>query len=506
VRRSDALALVMAVLGAILSTWVADGVYEGLPHLEDEFAFLWEAEVMAEGHIALVTPNEPRSIIVPFVVDFAGQRFGKYPPGWPAALSLGARLDTPWVVNALLAGLSIWLVYRLGSKIAGRKVGLLAAGLSLSSPMFLMLSGSMLSHTFSLFLTCALAVSWLDLFLPGLEDRAVVQTPHWMQCAVAGLSLGLLVITRPLTAAGVALPFFIHGLAMLVRRGRSVRRWLIAVGVLTILIASLLPLWNAALAGDPWMNPYTLWWEYDRVGFGPGIGVAQSGHNLYWAYWNLRWSLHAGVHDLFGWPYISWIFLPFGLVALRRKWKGWLLFSIFPALLLSYMTYWVGSWLYGPRYYYESLPGLAIVSAMGIAWLGGWMGEVKKGGSFKRVASGSLVLILMAFNILFYLPPRLAMMNQLNGIARSHLEPFERTDLDRAVVIVHTIDRWTEYGTLLTLTAPFADRDLVLAISRGPEADARLASGYSDWDIFHYYPDVPDVFYREPRTTDVMDD
>jgi hypothetical protein len=124
--------------------------------------------------------------------------------------------------------------------------------------------------------------------------------------------------------------------------------------------------------------------------------------------------------------------------------------------------------------------------------------------SMRRVICGSLLLLLIFLNLRFYLPPRLAMMNQLNGIARSRLEPFENANLGRAVVIVHTIDRWTEYGTLLTLTAPFAESELVVVISRGPHADARLASGYSGWDVFHYYSDTPNVFYREPRTTVVI--
>jgi hypothetical protein len=505
VKRTELLALILAILGSISSTWVSHSVYEGLPHLEDEFAFLWEAEVMAGGRIKLPTPFEARSHLVPFVVDYEGDRFGKYPPGWPAALSLGARWDAPWVVNALLAGFSIWLIYRLGSKVAGEKVGLLATVLSLTSPMFLILSGSMLSHTFSLFLTCAFALAWLELFpFKNIED-GVKQVPAWMLVMILGMSMGLLAITRPLTAVGVGLPFSIHGLAIFIRGSEVERKRLTGIGVVTILLIAILPLWNAALTGDPLLNLYTLWWEYDRIGFGPGVGVTESGHSLFLAWWNLRWSLRTGVHDLFGWPYISWIFLPFGLVALRRKWRGWLLFSIFPALILAYMAYWVGSWLYGPRYYFEALPGLAIVSAIGILWLGGWLKQIFEGVSMQRVISGSLILILIFLNLRFYLPPRLAMMNQLNDIAQSHLEPFENANLDRAVIIVHTIHRWTEYGTLLTLTAPFADeRDLVLVISRGPHADTRLASGYYGWEIFHYYSDTPNVFYREPRTTVVV--
>jgi 4-amino-4-deoxy-L-arabinose transferase-like glycosyltransferase len=504
VKRTEFLAVILAILGSLSSAWVSHSVYEGLPHLEDEFAFLWQAEVMAEGRIKLPSPFEARSHLVPFVVDYEGYRFGKYPPGWPAALSLGVRLGAPCVVNALLAGFSIWLIYRLGSKVAGEGAGLLAVVLSLTSPMFLMLSGSLLSHTLSLFLTCAFALAWLELFPFKNVDDGDKRIPAWVLVLILGMSLGLLAITRPLTAVGVGLPFIALGIVRFIRGNRAERKQLVSIGFLSLLLVTLLPLWNVAMTGDPTLNPYTLWWEYDRIGFGPGVGVTENGHSLFLAWWNLRWSLRTGVHDLFGWPYISWIFLPFGLMALRKKWEGWLLFSIFPALILSYMAYWVGSWLYGPRYYFEALPGLVVVSAMGILWLGGWLKRTVEGVSMRRVISGSLVLILIFLNLRFYLPPRLAMMNQLNGIARRHLEPFERADLDRAVVIVHTLDRWTEYGTLLTLTAPFTESDLVLVISCGPHADARLASGYSGWDIFHYYPDTPNVFYREPRTTVVI--
>jgi len=509
VKRTDLAAFVLAILGAVLSLWVSSSVYGRLPHLADEFAFLWEAEVMAEGRIELPTPFEPRSFLVPFVVDHEGHRFGKYTPGWPAALSLGARLEAPWVVNAILAGFSIWLIYRLGSKVAGEWVGLLAAALSISSPMFLMLSGSLLSHTFSLFLTCVFSLAWLELFLFKKEEIGGQllpgqKLPNWILVGSAGLSLGLLAVTRPLTAVGVGLPFLVHGVILFVRGQGSVRKQLIVMAVLTSLLALVIPIWNAALTGDPLINPYTLWWDYDRIGFGPGVGVTDTGHNLTLAFWNTRWSLRTGIHDLFGWPYLSWVFLPLGLIGLKGKREGWLLFSLFPALVLVYLSYWVGAWLYGPRYYFESLPGLAITSAVGILWVGGWVRRSEKRVSIRRVISGSLVLILVTCNILFYLPPRLAMMNQLNGISRSHLEPFERANLDRAVVFVHTLDRWTEYGTLLTLTAPFAERDLVVVYSRGYQDNARIASGYSGWDIFHYYQDTPGIFYREPRTTVVI--
>jgi len=499
VKRADVVAFVLAILGSVSSAWVAHSVYEGLPHLEDEFAFLWEAEVMTEGRIELATPFEANAHLVPFVVDYGGHRFGKYPPGWPAALSLGVRLGFPWEVNALFAGFSIWLIYRLGSKVAGKGVGLLGAGLSLSSPMFLMLSGSLLSHIFSLFLTCAFAMAWLELFPFKHKEECEKRIPTWMLVLITGMSLSLLALTRPLTAVGVGLPFILHGLWKFIRGNRSEQKQLIWIGALTFFLISLLPIWNAALTGDPLINPYTLWWEYDRIGFGPGIGVTETGHTLNLAYWNACWSLRTGVHDLFGWPYLSWIFLPFGLVAFKGKREGWILFSLFPALVLVYLAYWVGSWLYGPRYYFEALPGLAITSACGIAFIGGWGKRLTDRVSLRRVVSGFVVMIMVCFNILFYLPPRLAMMNQLNGISRHYLTPFEGLNEDQVLVIVHPIERWTEYGTLLTLTPPFAETGLVVVHSEGLVANMRLASGYSGWEVYHYYPDAPNIFYREPR-------
>jgi hypothetical protein len=501
VKRSELAALVVAFLGAALSIWVSRSVYEGLPHLEDEFAFLWEAEVMAEGRIELPTPIEPRSFLVPFVVDYEGHRFGKYTPGWPVALSLGVRVNAPWAVNAMLAGFSIWLIYRLGSKVAGEGAGLLAACLSISSPMVLMLSGSLLSHTFSLFLTCAFSLAWLELFPFKMELVKDKNIPAEVLVGVAGLSLGLLAVTRPLTAVGVGLPFFVHGVVMFLQRRGGVGKQLLMIGILAGLLALVVPFWNTALTGDPGLNPYTLWWEYDRIGFGPGVGVTETGHNLTLAIWNLRWSLRTGVHDLYGWPYLSWIFLPLGLMGLKGKQEGWLLFSLFPALVLVYMAYWVGAWLYGPRYYFEALPGLAIVSAIGILWLGGWYKETGIKLNLRRVVVGAMVLILVACNIHFYLPPRFTMMNQLNDVSRDHLEPFEQENLEHALVFVHVLNRWTEYGTLLTLTPPFSEDGLVLVYSSGGETDARVAAEYSGWNIYHYYPDEPDVFYHEPRTT-----
>ncbi len=109
------LALGISLLAGGLTLAVTQNIFEGIPHLEDEYAYLWEARVMARGEIKMPSPSCPRCFLVPFVVDYQGFRFGKYPPGWPAALSLAVRLGNPGGLNILLAAWCTWLTFRLVS-------------------------------------------------------------------------------------------------------------------------------------------------------------------------------------------------------------------------------------------------------------------------------------------------------------------------------------------------------------------------------------------------------
>jgi hypothetical protein len=496
-KRTDLFALGLALVGGIASFLVADRVFEQLPHLEDEFAYLWEAGAMAEGEAFLPTPDDPKSFLVPFVVDFEGIRFSKYPPGWSAALSVAVRAGAPWLANAIFAGFSIWLTYRLGSKLVGEVVGIVAAGLTVFSPMALMLAGTFLPHTFSLFLTLAFILAWLDIFGPDRDDHIGRGAPGWLLILVTGLSLGLLGVARPLTALAIGIPFAIHGLWILARMDRGERLRLAAISLLVAGMILTILSWNAMLTGELTKNLYTLWWEYDRLGFGPGIGVTDGGHSLRIAIDNVEWSLRSGVHDAFGWPYLSWVFLPFGLFAMRKKWVGWLSFSIFPALVVAYGFYWVGAWHYGPRYYFEALPVLAIVSAVGMGWLGGWLGGADR---YERVRKGLVITIvglLVGGNLVFYLPVN--MMTHLFGITRSRLEAFEMMGVERGLVIAHSAEDWRTYGNLLPLSPPFTRSELILVISRGVEVDEAVAASYPNLPTYHYYPDEPDILFTAPR-------
>jgi 4-amino-4-deoxy-L-arabinose transferase-like glycosyltransferase len=500
-RWADRLGACLALLSLAASLLIASRIYENLPHIEDEFANLWQAEVMAQDQLRLPSPAEPRYFVVPFVVDFEGWRFGKYPPGWPAALSLGARLNAPALVNALLASLCVWLTYRLGSRIGGRSLGLIAALLVASSPMFLMLAGSLMSHPLSLFLTLVLTLAWLQLFVPTGEPGAERGPPRWLQWATGGLALGLLVLTRPLTAAAVAFPFVVHAIWLMVKGPSRLRKEMAALALLALGVSLLLPLWQFAVTGNAATNPYTLWWAYDRIGFGPGHGPQPGGHSLQWASLNSRFSLWTLQHDLFGWPYLSWLFVPFGLWWLRRSLGLCLCLAIFPCLVLAYGAYWVGAWLYGPRYYVESLPALAVASAAGIVWLGGLVApSTSRWAHGRRLGISTAMIVLVALNSSHYLPVRLGGLHGLNGVSASLADGLlQAPDLEGKLILVNPIRHWTEAVTLMLLAPPFEDGGFLVTWDRDAQAEARLRQAYPGWPVAHYYPDQPGVLSPSRR-------
>ncbi len=501
----DLAALLFSLAAVIAAYVVAERVFERVPHLEDEIAYVWQAKAMAEGAITVPSPIYSHKFLVPFVVEHEGQRFGKYPLGWPALLAVGIKSGLRDWVNPLLAGLAVWFTYRLGKKLLGEIAGLIAAGLTLSSPFFLMNAGSLLSHPLGLVLSLAFVIAWWDLVGPRREH----QLPPWLPAVTAGSALGVLGLTRPFTALGVALPFIIHGLVRMVKGDPQERKRLLVTAGVAGLLSLLHFGWQAAATGDPFFNPYELWWPYDKVGFGPGHGVAEGGHSLRQAWLNTWFSTYVGWHDLFGWAGYSWLLLPFGLPAIRRNGRMWWTMSVVVSLFLIYMAYWIGAWTFGPRYQFEGLFSLTLLSAAGLCWTAGLPyhpGEPyvskTRWTRTRRLAMTAAAGFLVAVNLVFYLPPRLAAVNDLYGISRDALAPFEQAaEFAPAVIIVHA-DHWTGYGSLLELEDAFLTSPFVFVWGDQPGMRAELEAAFPGRNIFHYYPDEPGIFYTGPKGND----
>src|SRR5262249_14714820 len=141
------IAAALAFFAFFMSALVSQRVFERLPHLEDEMAYLFQAKTYAGGNLVISTPEPRRAYWQPFLIDQGGLRFGKYTPGWPMQLAIGVLLGQDWIINAFFAALTVALVYRLGREIFNSDVGVIAAALTSFSPMALLLDGTLMGHT-----------------------------------------------------------------------------------------------------------------------------------------------------------------------------------------------------------------------------------------------------------------------------------------------------------------------------------------------------------------------
>ncbi len=475
---SRAWAITAICLAALLATSAsAFFVFERLPHLEDEVAYIFQAKTLALGRLTVPSPEHADAFWFPFVLDYQGQRFGKYPPGWPAVLAVGELAHLPWLVNPVLAALALYLVYRLGRMLYDTRTGLLAAALGLTSPLLLVLGGSYLSHLASMVLLLLFSLSFVQVARGG---------NRWLALA-SGASLGIAFLCRSLTAVGYAAPFILYALTQVALRRQ--RHWpntlLIALGGAAL--ASLLPLYQWAVTGDPWLNPYLLWWPYDKIGFGPGIGWMPGGHSLHYAWLNLRQDLANAATDVLGWPGLSWAPLALALAlpptTPGRRRRDWLLLTPFVGLVSVYLFYWIGSPMrfWGPRYYFEGFGGLWILAAVGLLRL--WNALRTRPHWSRTLALAGLALLLVV-NLGINLPPRLAQAKGFYGISRAQLSPIEQAEIHNALVFVKA-KRWLEYGALLTEMGPLLTDDVLYPRSTTPQADAAVMDSYPERTVYY---------------------
>lgn len=294
------IVLSLALFAFGMSAAVSRVVFERLPHLEDEMAYLFGARTIARGHFVVPSVEPTNAYWQPFVIDHEGVRFSKYTPGWSIQLALGVWLGAEWFVNAAFAALSVALTYRLGKALFDRDTALIAAALIAFSPMAVLLNGSLMGHTTALF--------WTILFLDSyLRLRRTPRRLVW--ALAAGFALGMLILCRPLTAIGIAAPFVVWSMADLARALRQradllprVRSFVI-LSIVALSLAAIIPLYNYQATGDPTFNLYRLVWDYDRIGFGEGYG--RNGHTLEKGVRHARFDLSLTAADLFGWTFGS---------------------------------------------------------------------------------------------------------------------------------------------------------------------------------------------------------
>lgn len=465
------------VAGLGLAAFLAAGLFaarinQHLPHSEDEAAYLFQAQVFAQTRLTVPTPPLAAAFWSPFVVDYRGRRFGKYPPGWPLLLSTAVRAGQPWLANALLGAAAVTLMAGLARLFycTTQRVctlPLLAAVLMLVTPAFLFQSGSLLSHPASLIWVMLALAS-----LAGVGKRPAV-------AVLTGASLGAAFLTRPVSALAVGAVVVVFLLALILQ-GQIRPRALVWLALGGLPVASLLLLYGWQVGGSLAFNAYTLVWPYDRLGFGPDIGP--QGYSLHAAIFiNTRLKLALLASGLFGWPgWSNLIFLPIPFLARRANRWDWLLMGVIAAIVGVHVFYWAFGGADGglPRYYYAALPAFVLLTAHGILILSQILGNWR---SALRPLPLALAGLLVLVNLTWNLPPLLAAQQGKYNITPAPLETVANANLtEPALVLVQNVKSWNDFAAPFAANHPILDGPVVYAIAWNPALAQQLQQLYAD--------------------------
>lgn len=370
-------------------------IFDHIPHINDEIAYLFQAKIFKTGRLFAPSPCGKESFDFTHMVN-NGKWYSQYPPGFPILLVGGLIFGAPWIINTLLAALSIVIFYLLGTELYSRRIGILAAFLGTISIWFLIMSSSMMSHTSCMFFCSLFLLFWF---------RSLKNPTVW-NGVFAGASLGMALIIRPHPAAFFSLPFLVYIGISFLKNLKFRFKNIISLGLLLMLFFAILLVYNQITNGHPLRMGYEVAHTDHGLGFGKA-GYSDVPHSPEMGAFNLVQYIEELNYHLFGWPLSSLIiFIPLLLVAPPRKETrktDILLSSGFFSLFFSLYFYWGTYVLIGPRMIFETLPVIIVLAARGLYETPNLLTKIFKKVEYRKAVTITtiitLLLVLYAFLI-----------------------------------------------------------------------------------------------------------
>lgn len=411
--RTLAVCTVSGVAIFLAASWyVGTALFERTPHILDGIAYLFQAKTFAGGSLTVAPAPVTDTFTVPFSTVHHGRWFAQYPPGTAATLAPGVLAGAPWLVQPVLAALTVVLVVLTVRRQYGDGTALLVALLLVTSPFLLLTAGSFLSHVPALFFA----------MISVYAVRRYAERPTASWAALVGLGLALALLTREIVPVLFGSTLILAGAVRAApMRGRALLLDAVIVGLALLFSVMLYLAYNWAVTDDPLTLPRLLVNGRDRWGFGSGIGFYNE-HTLASGLVNSEEQLVSLGFSLAGWPFgfsLALMLLPFIL----RRASSWdaahgCLVAFY---VVAYAAYFYHGVTFGPRYYFEALPSMLILSVRGFGALTdtvtGWLvafGYVQPWWR-ARQAAGLLFVALLACNLTYYLPRQAALYARFSG-------------------------------------------------------------------------------------------
>jgi hypothetical protein len=492
--RWDALALLVAGASFAATLTVALVQFHGEPHILDASAYYFQAKIFASGRLAATPPSDLAAFQGPFMIAGAGRWFAQYAPGTSAMLTLGMMFGAPWIVEPLLGTLALWGVYRLGKLLYNGPTALLALILGALSGFYMYLAASYLSHAVALCFAvyCLLFFARFDKTRRGFDLTLAVV----FACA--------LFLTRELS--GVVIGGVAAAFVLIANRGALIAQWrrlllgALLAALALVITANIYVLYNTFQTGDPLTAPRAIFSPADRYGFGQDIGFYGQ-HTLAAGLVILDQLLTALQTTLFGWPfYLTMALLPCAYLVRRRVTRWDVFFGAMIVLLLALQVGYFYHGIYlGPRYLYEALPFLLLLTARGATGLAAVSGRAarwawatvkrpipKRAATVAgRLAVAALLVALIACNALYYLPRQVTLRANYSGLPI--WEPLDVGAIyafhqPRALIV--TDDRSIYNYVLFPLNDPDLTDQTIYAYAATSDDRATLQAEFPDRTIY----------------------
>jgi hypothetical protein len=391
---SRATPIVLGVINALLVWWWVGWRRNPAPMVQDEAAYLLQAALFARGRWTGEAPPLPEFFAQMHVLT-EPVLASKYPPGFSLLLTPFVAIGFSALGPMVFAGMTGALIFVLARRVAGGPVAVLT--------WIFWSSGSALLRYQAHFLSQAATVAlWLATLFCVLEYRT--RRRPWALVAM-GACMGMLAITRPVTAVALAIPVGI--VVMPEVWGARAWRPLALAAFVAAAIVALLPLQNRMTTGNWRLSPLVAYsskytpFDFPGFGYTPArepaplppdldslrafLTEARRQHTLPALPATLRSRAWYATLDIFvGWRAPLLLFALLGVVAMPAA--GLFALAASVALLLAYAFH--AHWAHWTAYYFEGYPAIVFASATGVWAFAEWV--IRRRPVWRRLQLGSV--------------------------------------------------------------------------------------------------------------------
>lgn len=483
--------LVVALLVTLLITCALSyRIHWFFPDYPDNVVQLYQANLFKQGKLSIIPPPDAYEFFwYPLIIHHSDRWWPQYTPGHAFLLMLGLFINLPWLVNPILGGLSIVILYKLGLEVYGEDTARLGLVLLLFSPFFLTVSSGFLNNA------SAMLFSLFGIYY----FIKTVKYPSLLYPFLSGLFLGAIANIRPFTGFLIALPLGIYLLYLFLKQPR-----LFAPRIMTICLGlactiSILLYYNYLTNGHPLLfgQKVMIGESSTTVGFGKAMyGIT---HTPFRAAVRLLAKLNQLNFSLFGWPIpsLTFVFL-FFLPRFRKNRWDYLFLAIILCMVAGYYSFFALKL----RYLYALIPLLVLLSARGIMGLFQLFRESGLGERRIKSAAYALAPIFICYMVYTSILPQLTPSGKSKHLVYRLVK---QKDVHNAIVFLPPgFSGWGIYGQGFVHNDPEFKGDVIYAVHRG-EDNIKLMRQHPErsYYFFNREPDGSHTF-KEIKPSDSL--